>query len=455
MTVEGLMGTCAGVDWASEKHDVLIADAVGERLFAGSFAHDENGLRLLCGTLVRFKVCLVAIERPDGLLVERLLDAGLRVLALHPNQVAAARPRFRASGGKSDRFDAFVLCELARTDQHRFRVLEPDRDQTKALRALTRAREDLVAARVALANQLRAELERFWPGPIGLFSDLDSPISLAFLKRYPSPRDARALGEKRMQAFLAGQHYTGRKSARELLARLRRAAAGRAAQAEMTARREVVLALVATLSSLTAQIRRLERQLAGVLHEHPDGAIFRSLFKSPDSTITAATLLAEIGDCRARYPTRDALAGDAGQAAVAVESGKRKVACFRWACNKRLRSAFDTLADSTRHWHPWAADHYARAIQRGHDHPRAARTLGRAWCRVVWRCWQDRAPYDPARHRGLQQHSTVIIPSPSGPRPDLPASERMLGATVTRRAAQRAERAALDGKPTSANSLPT
>ena len=113
-----------------------------------------------------------AIERPDGLLVERLLDAGLRVLALHPNQVAATRDRFRVSGGKSDRFDAFVLCELARTDHHRFRVLEPDSDQTKALRALTRAREDLVGTRTALSNQLRAELERFWPGPLGLFTDL-------------------------------------------------------------------------------------------------------------------------------------------------------------------------------------------------------------------------------------------------------------------------------------------
>jgi hypothetical protein len=80
------------------------------------------------------EVELVAIERPDGLLVERLLDAGVRILALHPNQVAATRDRFRASGGRSDRFDAFVLCELARTDHHRFRVLEPDSDQTKAPR---------------------------------------------------------------------------------------------------------------------------------------------------------------------------------------------------------------------------------------------------------------------------------------------------------------------------------
>src|SRR6516164_7476409 len=195
-------GIYAGVDWASEKHDVLVADAAGEKLLAATFAHDEKGLRALCRALVRLTVQLVAIERPDGLLVERLLDAGLRVLALHPNQVAAARARFRVSGGKSDRFDAFVLCELARTDSHRFRVLKPDSDQTKALRALTRAREDLVQARVALCGQLRAELERFWPGPIGLFSDLDSPISLAFLERYPSPGDVRGLGEQRLAAFL-------------------------------------------------------------------------------------------------------------------------------------------------------------------------------------------------------------------------------------------------------------
>ena len=413
----------------------------------------EQGLRALCRQLVRLEVELVAIERPDGLLVERLLDAGLRVLPVHPNQVAATRARFRVSGGKSDGFDAFVLCELARTDHHRFRVLEPDSDQTKALRALTRAREDLVKSRVAMCNQLRSELERFWPGPIGLFCDLDSAISLAFLEHYPSPADARALGGKRLGAFLARQHYSGRQKPAQLLAKLRRAPEGRVGEAELAARRALVLALVETLKTLAAQIKTLERQIANAVREHPDGAIFTSLFKDPHSFITAAEMLAEMGDCRARYPARDALAGDAGQAAVAIESGKRKAACFRWGCNKRLRSSFSTLADSTRHWHPWAADHYARAIARGHDHPRALRTLGRAWCRIVWQCWQERTPYDPARHRGLQQHVLVTVPTPSRPVPDLPATQRMLGDAVTQRAARRDERNALDGQPTSAIAL--
>jgi transposase len=104
---------------------VLVADESGTEVLAATYAHDESGLSALGGVLVRLEVVLVAIERPDGLLVERLLDAGLQVLALHPNRVAAARDRFWVSRGKSDRFDAFVLCELARTDHHRFRVLEP------------------------------------------------------------------------------------------------------------------------------------------------------------------------------------------------------------------------------------------------------------------------------------------------------------------------------------------
>ena len=449
------MGNCAGVDWASEKHDVHVADEAGEELLAATFAHDEAGLGALCRTLVRMKVERVAIERPDGVLIERLLDAGLIVIAIHPNQAAAARPRFRASGGKSDRFDAFVLCELARTDHHRFRVLEPDSDETKALRALTRAREDLVHTRVALGHQLRAELERFWAGPIGLFTNLTSPISLAFIERYPSLADARGLGEQRFAAFLKRQRYRGGKTPSQLLAKLRGAAEGRAGEAELNARRTIVLALVSALQQIIAQIKELETQISQAVRAHPDGEIFLSFFRCATSVVCAATLLAEIGDCRGRYPTADALAGDAGQAAVAIESGKRKIGAFRWRCDHRLRFAFGVLADTTRHWHPWAADHYARACARGHDHPRAIRTLGRAWCRVLWRCWQDHTPYDPARHGGLQRHITVTIPTPSGPRPDLAATQRMAGAAVTNTAARRAEREALDGKPTTAKTLAT
>lgn len=421
------MARCAGIDWATEKHDVFVEDAAGVEVLAGTFVHDERGLTSLCRTLVRLDVDLVAVERPDGLLVERLLDAGLRVLPLHPNKVAAARDRFRVAGGKSDHFDAFVLCELARTDSHRFRVLEPDSDRTKAIRALTRAREDVVVTRTGVMNQLRAELDRFWPGPLRLFSHMDAEIFLAFLERYPSPQDARGLGVARMHQFLVRERYSGGQDPTDLMAKLRCGPQGRIGDLELAARRQVVLGYVAMIRTLNSQIKDLERQIRDHMRAHPDGRVFLSLFKSAASVITAAELLAEIGDCRQRYPNRDALASDAGHAAVAIESGKWKTAGFRRACNKRLRIAFCRLADSSRHWHPWAQDLYAQARRRGHEHPRAIRTVGRAWCRIVWQLWRNHTTYDPTRHRALQRHITVTIPGTQGPLIDQAATFRMAG----------------------------
>jgi hypothetical protein len=150
-----------------------------------------------------------------------------------------------------------------------------------------------------------------------------------------------------------------------------------------------------TLEDVTAAETQT-RPVAVALREHPDGEIFLSPFRDPRSVVTAAELLSEIGDCRARYPTRDALAADAGQAAVAVESGKRKTASFLLGCNKRLRSAFCTLADSTRPWHQLAQDRYAAARA-------SSTTTTRARCAPVAApdtCGPRSGPANRRRRRG-------------------------------------------------------
>ncbi len=115
----------AGIDWASEENVFCAVDAQGGRLATEPFAHDEAGIRALVARMRELGARKVAIERPDGLLVDRLLEAGIAVLPVHPNALKATRPRYEASGGKSDGFDAFCLAELSRTDSHRLQALTP------------------------------------------------------------------------------------------------------------------------------------------------------------------------------------------------------------------------------------------------------------------------------------------------------------------------------------------
>jgi transposase len=392
-----------GLDWASTTHAVCVIDEQGRIQWQGTVPHSAAGLAELVGRLrgVDAPAALrIAIERPSGVVIDTLVDAGFPVVPIHPNVVKASRPRYSSAGRKDDSGDAFLLADLLRLDGHRFRSLGPRSDETRALRALVRGRDDLVAQRVALANQLRALLERFWPGAAAIFADVDSPITLAFLARYPTPARAERLGEHRLAQFLRRRAYSGRRPAAELLARLRGAPLSRTGAAETEASGQLVHALVAVLTPLVAQIQQLSAAVAAAVAQHADGPLVQSFPRS--GAVNAAQILAELGDDRARFPTADQLAAEAGVAPVTHASGKHRGVAFRWACNKRLRQALTTFADNSRHASAWAAAVYAGARARGCDHPHAIRILARAWVRVLWRCWQDRRPYDVSCHRAAQ-----------------------------------------------------
>lgn len=389
-----------GLDWASQTHAVCLIDPSARIRWRASVPHSAAGLAALVRRLRRWRrrgPLAIAIERPSGLLVDTLVQAGFDVVPIHPNVVKATRPRYSAAAGKSDPGDAFLLADLLRTDGHRFRPVQPPSDDTRALRTLVRGRDDLVAQRVALANQLRALLERVWPGAAHLFADVASPIALAFLARYPTAQSAARLGEQRLARFLVQHAYCGRRTPRELLARLHAAPPSPLGDSEAEAAGELVRSLITVLRPLVAQLQLLGAAITAALQQHPDAAVVQTLPRS--GTINAAQILAELGDDRRRFTSADQLAAEAGVAPVTHASGKHHGVTFRWACNKRLRFALTTFADNSRHASAWAGAVYQRALGRGCDHPHAIRILARAWVRVLWRCWQDRTPYDLTRHR--------------------------------------------------------
>jgi len=348
------MSYFAGVDWAATAHAVCVIDETGTVRWRGTVPHSAAGRAELVQHVTGFgppALLPVALERPSGLVVDTLLEAGFLVVPIHPNVVKASRPRYSAAGGKSDPGDASLLADL----------------------------------------------------------DVDSPISLAFLARYPTPSSAERLGERRLVQFLRRHAYCGRRSAAELLARVRRAPCSHTGDAETEASGELVQALGAVLTPLVAQIQQLSAAISAALAQHPDGPLLQSLPRS--GHVNAAQILAELGDDRARFATPEQLAAEGGVAPVTHASGKHRGVAFRWACNKRLRQALTTFADNSRHASVWAAAVYARARTRGCDHPHAIRILARAWVRILWRCWQDRRPYDVTHHRAAQP---LVAAQPAG-----------------------------------------
>jgi transposase len=401
-----------GLDWAARAHAVCVVDERGAMTSRFEVAHTDAGLAELVTKLAKFGApaqLRIAIERPSGLLVDTLVDRGFAVVPIHPNAVKAARPRYSAAQGKTDLGDAYLLADLLRTDGHRFRTLAPLSDRTKALRGLVRTRDDFVERRVALANQLRSLLGEFWPGAAEIFADVNSPIALDFLDRYPTPQSAASLGEKRLAAFLARHAYSGRRSPAELLGRLRAAPQAVAGECESDAKGDCVRALVAVLRPLLAQIAKLTASIERAVESHPDGHIFTSPFRA--GRVCAAQLLAEIGDDRARFVSDEHLAAEGGVVPVTRESGKHRAVKFRWACNTRLRAALSTLADATRHTMPWARALYQRALDRGKEHAHAIRIVARAWCRVLWQCWQKGVAYDPAKHGAARSLNLALVDS--------------------------------------------
>jgi Transposase len=157
-----------GIDWASENHRVCPVDACGQCVGERSVAHGGAMLGELCdwlmaGTGARPEAIAVAIEMPNGPVVEALLERGFRVHAINPKQLDGFRDRFTVAGAKDDSRDARVLADSLRTDRPAFRQVSVDDPVIVELREWSRIADDLQQERNRLANRVREQLWRYYP----------------------------------------------------------------------------------------------------------------------------------------------------------------------------------------------------------------------------------------------------------------------------------------------------
>ena len=395
-------GVFAGIDWATADHVACVVDMAGRVKDRFSAAHDKAGIEALITRLRRAGATEVAIERGDGVLVEALLAAGLTVVVITSRQVKNLRARYGPPAPRTT--GSMRSCWQTRCARTGRGCGRWSRTRPRPSRCGRRCGPAGTWSRTGWrhATSCAPTWPRRSPPRIGLFFDLDSPISLAFLARFGSQDAAADLDEQAIAAWLKtiparGKHGPGQRAVRPAAAARARGVTGEhgAAQAGITA------ALTATVGMLAAQIKTLETGIGTQLAAHPDAHIFTSLPRA--GTLRAARLLAEIGDCRSRFPD-PRVTGRPGRGRPGHPPSPARIP--RTASGGRstgqLRDAVCNFADDSRHASPWAAAIYDAARARGKDHPHAVRILARAWINIIWRCWQDGTAYDPAKHNALQ-----------------------------------------------------
>lgn len=189
-----------GVDWADAEHAVWAEDAQGTRVLSRAVPHTAEGLaewgRWLDEQRTAGTELWAAIERPDGRVVDFLLDHGVVVFPINPKALDRARDRFRMSQAKSDPFNAQVLATFLRTDHAHLHALQPSSEAAQELKLLTRDYARLVREQARLLNQLTVTLKEYYPRALELCPDLTTQRAWAFLRAYPTPVALAALTPK-------------------------------------------------------------------------------------------------------------------------------------------------------------------------------------------------------------------------------------------------------------------
>lgn len=395
-------GVFVGIDWGGSEHQLCAVNVAGEVLAKARVEHTVSGLDDVDGFIAGAAAAgpvICAIERGEGLLVEHIQAVGVPLFCISPKISARARERYRLANTKSDAFDAFVLADTLRHEHRHWRPLSIPSDATATIAALSRDRERIVHMQRMVESRLRAVLEAYHPAPLHLFSSLDRDITLAFLRDYPTPDAARRVGPERMARFCHRHGYSGRTDPDVLVERLRphllNASAGTTAGKQIAA-----LAMADQLELLNRQIRSYDTLIAQAVEDHPDGSLFLSF--PGIGPIVAATLIGEMGDDRARYPSAAALLAETGLAPVTRASGRTHQVRFRYAANKRMRHAIDWWMTVAAREDDWSRSIYDNARTHRQGRYRAYRGLGSRWTRILWRAWTDHQPYDPTRgHKTL------------------------------------------------------
>ena len=334
-------------------------------------------------------------------------------ITLHPiNPITLQKYReaFVTSRAKDDTKDAEYLADLLHTHHAKLPVWAPEDSATRTVQQLVFHRRAVVDERTALTNRLQALLKQYYPQALHLCGeDLWRPLATAFLLKWPS---LGAVQKAKTQTVKQFYYLQGSRSEPLIEQRLALIAKAVPVSDETTVIESFglrVQLICRQLQALGRTLSEFDRQIAAAYAAHPDRAIFASLPGA--GPVLGPRLLTSLGSQRERFAEKASqLQCYTGVAPVTKRSGGSCRIHRRYCCPKFHRQSFHEFAGESIYYSRWAAAYYLQQRQRGGSHHTAVRALAFKWQRVIWRCWQDRKPYEDARYEAvLRKRNSPVV----------------------------------------------
>jgi transposase len=390
-----------GLDWADDKHAVVLLAAGNQVKEHATLAHTPEALSDWVSQLhQRFaggKIAVILEQSRGSLLYALLPHAHLVLYPINPQMAAKFRQAFYPSGAKTDPLDADLLLQILLQHRDRLKGWQPDEPNTRQLQLLVEARRRFIADRVRLSNRLENALKSYFPQALQLAGEsLTTPMACAFLQKWPTLGAIQKAGPQRLRKFYYAQHSRAEELIQKRLQLLAQAKPLTTDAAVVNAQSLLVKSIARELATLPAILAEYDQQIAALFAGHADHGIWAS-FPGAGPAL-APRLAAGWGTQRDRFESSDAMAAYSGIAPVKQASGRSVWIHMRWACPKFLRQTFHELARTSLSFCVWAQCYHQMQLQRGKGRHAAFRALAFKWQRIMWRCWQDHLPYDDAKY---------------------------------------------------------
>jgi transposase len=401
-----------GIDWADAKHDVCLQAAGSQKREFSVLEHQTDTIDAWVSTLrTRFKgqPMAICLELNKGPIVSALGKYDFLVLfPVNPLTLARYREAFTPSHAKDDPTDAALQLELLLTHRDKLKPLTPQSPAIRALEQLVQHRRRLVGDKVRLTNRLTSALKNYFPHVLQWFDDKDTTIFCDFLTQWPTLKAVQLARRSTLERFFRAHHVRYADVIDQRIQAIKSATPLTTDAGVIAPTALLVQALVSQLRVTLQAIDDFDEAIAQRAQSHPDFPLLNSLPGA--GAVLAPRLLAAFGEQRDRYTSADELQKYAGIAPVTERSGNKSWVHWRLQCPTFLRQTFvEWAAESIRHSF-WARAYYQQQRNKGTSHQAAVRALAFKWIRIVFRCWQNRTPYDESVYlNALERRGSPLI----------------------------------------------